>query len=314
VQSQKYSQTREQSVNYFFGDIVKKLLIILYSALHFCIASAAPVNIVLPVPPGGVMTDLALTLSQILNEGGVDNFVSYLPGADGDIAYNAVLKQQDNVIFEVAVAHSVFSNVLRDRDNIYTKNMTMIAPVIRSPLGFVSSSKNFNSVRELIDYAKTTPLPCGVSAPHGSVELARINKKYGTKFEPVPYKGNSQLRPDLVEGALRCALDSVGSHIPLHNDGKLKILSVTHATRGLDVTMMDHVLSGYTFDNWFGFAIPKDSNLLKDDRVMKIINNLYRSKKLEPLFDAGFLSAIPQPDIDKTMTQQTENYRQLLKK
>ena len=293
---------------------MKKLLIILYSAVHFCMASATPVNIVLPVPPGGVMTELAMALSQTLTEGGVENFVSYLPGADGDIAYNAVLKQQDNVIFEVGIAHSVFSNILRDRDNIYTKNMTMIAPVIRSPLGFVSSSKNFNSLRELIDYAKTTPLPCGVSAPHGSIELARINKKYGTQFEPVPYKGNSQLRPDLVEGTLRCALDSVGSHIPLHNDGKIKILSVAQATRGLDVPIMDRALPGYTFDNWFGFAIPKDSNLLKDDRVMKIINNLYRSKKLEPLFDSGFLHAVPQPDIDKTMNQQTENYRQLMKK
>ena len=293
---------------------MKKLLVIVCSVLHFCIAGAAPVNIVLPVPPGGVMTDLAMALSQTLTEEGIENFVSYLPGADGDIAYNAVLKQQDNVIFEVAVAHSVFSNVLRDRDNIYTKNMTMIAPVIRSPLGFVSSGKNFNSFRELIDYAKTNPLPCGVSAPHGSAELARINKKYGTKFEPVPYKGNSQLRPDLVEGTLRCALDSVGSHIPLHNDGKLKILSVTHATRGLDVSLMDRVLPGYTFDNWFGFAIPKDSNLLKDERVMKIVSNLHRSKKLEPLFDAGFLHAVPQSDIDKTMNQQTENYRQLLKK
>ena len=267
-----------------------------------------------PAAPGGAMTEIALALDSSFNENGVQSVVLYNPGANGDIAIREALKMRDNVILDTARGLAVFSNVTSDRENPYTKNFVFVAPIVGFTMGFESTSKNFNSLKEMVEYAKQNPLPCGAAGPHGSFELLRINKKYGTQFEPIIYKGSSQLRLDLIEGTLKCAYDGVPSNVQLHETGKLKILSTDKYVKGIDVPLTNTVLHGYTFENWLGFAIPKDSNLLKNPQVMKVIRELNNSKNLEALVNTpGFVKSEPDSSIDKIMDQDIEMYRKLKK-
>ena len=88
---------------------MKKLFLTLL--LTATTAFAAPVNIVISVTPGGAIDLTGRTLSKILSDNGIDNIVTYKPGADGDIAYNYVMAERDNVILAGAAANFVFSHL-----------------------------------------------------------------------------------------------------------------------------------------------------------------------------------------------------------
>jgi tripartite-type tricarboxylate transporter receptor subunit TctC len=293
---------------------MKKLLVILCSALHFCIASAAPVNIVLPVPPGGAFHKLGLSLSEYLSENGVENIVTYHPGANGEIGLAETLRLKDNVIFGVAWAFAALNPVVNEKPATYNETLEFVAaPLVSVPLGFVSSNKNFKTLPELVSYAKTNPVPCGIIAAYGFLELTEINAKYGTQFEPIYYKGNSQIRTDLVEGSLKCAYDSLGSHVPLHEAKRIIILSTAKAMKDLNVPLTSTVFKEVgRSSNWYGFGIPKNSNLLKDERFMTLVKAFSKSKKLEELSNSpGYTTETPDPNINKIMEKQTAYYRQI---
>ena len=276
-------------------------------------AFANPVNIVVSVTPGGAIDLTGRTLSRILSDNGIDNIVTYKPGADGDIAYNYVMAEQNNVILAGAAANFVFSHVAQTRMNFHSTTMTMIAPVAKTPMAFITGPKGYATFKDMIASAKTTPLPCGVSNAHGTVELARINKTYGTKFEPVPYKGSGPVAQDLGGDNLRCAYDSVASHIPRHEAGLLRILAVTHRTK-ITAPLASTVLPGYAFENWYGFAIPNGSNLLADHRLMTIVQNFSQyTEQVKPMVDQGFIMEKPLKNINEINYLQTRNYLIMLR-
>jgi tripartite-type tricarboxylate transporter receptor subunit TctC len=279
-------------------------------------ASAAPVNIIIPVPPGGAFQKLGLSLSEYLTENGVENIVTYHAGANGEIGFAEALRLKDNVIFGVSVSYAVFNPVVTEKPATYGEALELVAPLISVPLGFLSSNKNFKTLPELVSYAKANPLPCAVSAAYGFVELTEINAKYGTKFEPIYYKGNTQIRVDLAEGTLRCAYDSLGSHVPLHEAKRITILSTAKAMKDLNVPLTNTVFKEVgKSSNWFGFGIPKNSNLLKDDRLMTLVKSFSKSKKLEDISTSpGYATEMPDLNINKAMEKQTAHYRQVYTK
>lgn len=289
---------------------MKQLLLALLFAAST--AFAAPVNIVISVTPGGAIDLTGRTLSKILSDNNIENIVTYKPGADGDIAYNYVMAEHDNVILAGAAANFVFSHVAQRRDNFHSTTMTIIAPVAKTSMAFITGPKGFATFKDMIASAKTTPLPCGVSNAHGTVELARINRVYGTKFEPVPYKGSGPVAQDLGGDNLHCAYDSVATHIPRHEAGQLKILAVTHSIK-IKAPLASTVLPGYTFENWYGFAIPNGSNLLADRRLMDIMQNFGKyTDEIKPMVAQGFIMEKPLKNINEINYLQTRDYRKLV--
>lgn len=288
---------------------MKKLLTLLLFVSTLC--SATPINIVISVTPGGAIDLTGRTLSKILSDNNIENIVTYKPGADGDIAYNYAMTEKDNVILVGAAANFVFSHVVQKRDNFHSTTMNIIAPVAKTPMAFITGPHGFTSFKEMIALAKTTPLPCGVSNAHGTAELGRINRLYGTKFEPVPYKGSGPVAQDLGGDNLKCAYDSVGTHIARHEARQLRILSVTHPIR-IQVPLVSTVLPKYTFENWYGFAVPNHSNLLNNNKVMSIMQDFGTYKEqVKPMVDQGFIMEKPQKDINQTNFMQTRYYRGL---
>lgn len=289
---------------------MKKVL----SIVLFCLAglthATPPISIVVPVAPGGAIDLTARTLSKILTENGVDNVVVNQPGANGDIAYNHVLKEKDNVILAGAVATFVFSSVVEKRDNPYVRTMTFVAPVVKTATGFVTNPNGYVDFKSMIVSSRTTPLPCGVSNAHGTAELIRINKEYGTKFEPVGYKGSGPVAVDLGGNHLTCAYDSIGSHVPRHQAGQLRILSTTHRVTDLDVPIVSTVLPNYAFDNWYGFAIPNGGNVLENKKVISIMTNFSSYQDaVKGMVQSGFILEKPNKNIGQLIDAQTKSYQ-----
>jgi tripartite-type tricarboxylate transporter receptor subunit TctC len=289
---------------------MKKILSTFLLCLSSLAYSAQPITIVVPVAPGGAIDLTARTLSKILTENDIENIVVNYPGANGDIALDHVLKEKNNVILAGAVATFVFSSVVEKRNNPYVGTMTFFSPVVKTATGFIANPNGYATFKSMIASAKVEPLPCGVSNAHGTAELNRINNDYGTKFEPVPYKGSGPLAVDLGGDNLKCAYDSIGSHIQRHDNGMLRILSTTHATTGLNVPLVSSVLPNYTFDNWYGFAIPNGGNVLENKKVINIMNNFSSyTNEVTPLVQSGFILEKTNKNIGQIIEAQTKYYQ-----
>lgn len=273
---------------------------------------AEPINIVVPVSPGGNIDMFARTLSKYLMENNINNIVTYHTGASGDIAYTHVMNKHDNVIMVAATGNFVLSHVFQNRDNFYATTMTFVAPMAEAPPSFVTGTKGYANFKAMIKDAKNNVVMCGVSSAN-ALELYKINQEYGTHFEAVPYKGTAQLKMDLLGNQIQCGYDGTGAYIPDHQTEKLKILaSVKSITPG--VTTMNTVLPGYYFTSWFGVGIPNGSNLLENPSFVNLLIK-FRSQKdvADQLLSSGILLSNPDPGINAKMVQQTAQYKTFLK-
>ena len=143
-------------------------------------------------------------------------------------------------------------------------------PVVDAGFGtvalFVNADLPARNLAELVALAKAKPgeLSYGSTGVGGLQHLnAEMFKQMtGIDLVHVPYKGTSQLLPDLISGRIPLAIDSIPAHLPHVKAGKTRALAVGSRTRSSalpDVPTMDEAgLPGYeTATNYTLFAPAK---------------------------------------------------------
>lgn len=278
-------------------------------------AWAEPIEIVVPTVPGGAIDMTGRAISKSLTAQGVENIVSYYPGAGGEIAVKKILEKQNNVIMVGSMSVFVFADVTKDRENQLAKTTKLFGPSVTNPMMFVvGTGSKFSSFDSLITTAKTQEQPCGVSNVHGEILLREMNQRYGTKFVPVMYKGTGQLIPDIMGNHVQCAFDQTAPYIPLGN--KVKWLATSTAQRIKDsVPTINTLLPNFHFDNWYASAVPANSNLLENRIVVRTLQHWSKNNEIvQPLVDQGFHPEMATPELTSVAARSTEYYRTLLKK
>jgi tripartite-type tricarboxylate transporter receptor subunit TctC len=268
------------------------------------------IEIATPLVPGGAVDLTARAISKVLTDSGYENIVTYHPGGNGDIALNYVTQKKDNVIVVASSATFVFSNVVANRGNMWAQQNTLIGPSLTNAMVFLTSNKSM-TLQDLIAQAKKETVQCGVSNAHGSIELLNINKRYGTQFEPVTYKGTGQLIPDVVGGHIACAYDQIAPYTGLRE--KIKFLAASRAWT--DVAGIDTVLSGYRFETWYAAAIPNGSNLLKNADLVKLLAEwTQKSDTVQGLVDKSFVLTRPDKNLSQRAQQESDFYLTVIKR
>jgi tripartite-type tricarboxylate transporter receptor subunit TctC len=82
----------------------------------------------------------------------------------------------------------------------------------------------------------------------------------GVKFQQVPYRGTTQILPDLLGGRLNLFFGNISNCLPLVREGKLKAFAITSKKRSLQIpelpTMEELGFKGYEATAWFGLMGP----------------------------------------------------------
>jgi tripartite-type tricarboxylate transporter receptor subunit TctC len=113
------------------------------------------------------------------------------------------------------------------------------APVARVADGTIAfvvpASSRANSVAEFVALAKREPgrLTFASSGLGGIIHLTgeMFRQAAGIDLVHVPYKGTAQILPDLLDGRIDLALDSVPAYIPHIRSGKVRVFAVASAQR-----------------------------------------------------------------------------------
>jgi tripartite-type tricarboxylate transporter receptor subunit TctC len=233
-----------------------------------------PIRFIVPFPPGGGVDIVARTVGEKLGARlGQTVVVDNRPGAGTTIGASLAAKSAPDgytfllgPVIGLAIVHAYYRKLDYDlsRD---------LAPITKIGYGtvvlVVPSSLGVNSVKELIALAKAKPgqLSFASSGTGALVHLTGelFKQMAGVDIFHVPYKGTTQLLPDLIDGRVSLALDSMPAHLPHIKAGRLRALGVASRKRSAQLpdvpTMSEAGLPG--FESYTDYALYAPSALSK---------------------------------------------------
>lgn len=279
--------------------------LIFFAVAHAAIAQTngvpnGAIRIVVPVSPGGtvdiVTRSVAAGLQQAL---GKSVIVENRTGGSGVPAtLNVIHARPDGTVLYMGTIGTVAVNphLMRKAPYDPIHDLVPISLVADVPgVLVVSSSSPFNSVNDLIQYAKKNPgkLNYGSSgngtSSHMSAEL--FKQDAGIDITHVPYPGATQAVLDLMGGQVQLFFDNIITALPQIKAGKLKALAVTASKRSRympDVpTISESGVPGYNVTGWLGLMAPVGT----PDAVVRRISTEVQKMVRTPAMQAQIVGA-----------------------
>ena len=225
-----------------------------------------PVRIIAPFPPGGGVDVVARTVGEKLGARlGQTVVIDNRPGAAGTLGTSLAAKATPDgytllvaPVIGLAITHAYYRkldyDLSRDLDPVSKIGFGTVVMVVPPGLGVTS-------VKELITLAKSKPgqLTFASSGVGGLIHLTGelFKLSAGVNILHVPYKGTTQLLPDLIDGRVSMAIDSLPAHIPHIKAGRLRALGVARKNRSAQLpdvpTMSEAGLPG--FESYTDYAL-----------------------------------------------------------
>jgi tripartite-type tricarboxylate transporter receptor subunit TctC len=198
-----------------------------------------PVKIIVPTPAGGPVDVMARILANALPPFlGQNAIVENRAGAGNTLGSKAAAAADpDGYTLLVSAASGLIMSPMVYKNAGYDENsFAPIALIAETPQVLVANpAAPFNSVAELVTYAKANPGKLNYSTggagtlPHLTAEL--FKQLSGTDIVHVPYKGGGPALTDVVAGQVPMTFDTLGTSLQFVREGKLKALAVSNPTR-----------------------------------------------------------------------------------
>ena len=199
-----------------------------------------PVKFVAGFPPGGGMDSVARALGEKLSPRlGQQIVVENRPGAGGAIGTDAVAKSAPDgytLLIGPIGSQAITHHTLPKRTFDFQRDFASVSRIGYGTIVFVvPAASKAQSVRDFVALAKAAPgkltfASSGTGALiHLTGEMFRLAA--GLEMTHVPYKGTTQILPDLLDGRIDMALDSAPAYLPHLKAGRVRALAVASPRR-----------------------------------------------------------------------------------
>jgi tripartite-type tricarboxylate transporter receptor subunit TctC len=228
-----------------------------------------PIQLIVPVPPGGAADFIARTVSARLGEAlGQPIVVNNRGGAGGTIASASVAKAEPDgytLLLSSITTHGIGPHLYANLPYDSAKDFAPVVLVAKLPLIMtVSTALDAKSVADVIALAKAQPGTLAFAssgnggAPHLAGELFR--RVTGTDLLHVPYRGSGPAVIDVAAGRIALMFDAAPSLFPSITLGKLRPLAAASTERNRllpDVaTFAELGYRGMEISLWYGIVAP----------------------------------------------------------
>ncbi len=266
-----------------------QLMIALFAA---CCGSAwaqaypnKPIRFVTGYAAGGSPDVVGRIIGNKLTEAwGQQILIDNRPGASGNIGAEQVAKAMpDGYTLLIATANEISINPHLQKSLPFNPDRDF-APVVMAVQNelvlSVHPSIPANNVRELVAYAKANPGKISyASLGLGSIHYLGIEwlkNLADIDMVHIPYKGSSQLLPDLLSGRVQLSFTGIPAAMPHVKLGKLRAIAIG-AVKPLvvmpGISPINETFPGFEAGSVFGFLAPADT---PRDIVMKLNTEINR--------------------------------------
>lgn len=231
--------------------------------------SAKPITMMVPLPPGPTADQIARLVAAHLQEAlGQTVVVENRGGANGTIGSAVAARAApDGYMLLVATpaSHVTAVHLMKNLPFDPVKDFTPIMAAVEPVTALVVNSKlPFNTVQEMVAYAKANPgkLAYGSSGIGSVFHLTGelFNRTAGVDITHIPYRGVSQPMQDVAAGQIQVLHISLSSARGAIASGKAKVLAILEPQRYSkmpDVPSMTEILPNFRKPStWFGFFGP----------------------------------------------------------
>src|ERR1035437_3566837 len=222
---------------------------------------------IVPFPPGGPTDVVGRIVAQQLQElWGQTVVVENKPGAGTMIGTDTVAKSAPDgqTIGMVITAHMINPTLNAATIPYDTlKDLAHVTQMVTQHVVLVANAKvPFNTVREMIAYAKSHPGKLTYASPgtgtgtHLAGELLKLEA--GIDMVHVPYKGSGPAQMDLVAGRVDLMFDVYHSAKALVDQGKLKVIALTSDTQPVNIKgypLIADTIPGFNVTSLFGLIV-----------------------------------------------------------
>jgi tripartite-type tricarboxylate transporter receptor subunit TctC len=220
---------------------MKTLLLFLFATLAQAQSyPSRPVRLVAPFPPGGGVDIVARAVGEKLSPRlGQPVVVENKPGGGTTIGTDAVAKSAPDgytILISGIGSQAIVHHMHPKRPFDMQRDFAPVARIGDGTIAFVvPASSPANSVQEFVALAKANPgkLTYASSGVGGIIHLTgeMFKQAAGIDLTHIPYKGTTQILPDLLDGRVDLALDSLPAYLPHMQSGKVKVFAVASRTR-----------------------------------------------------------------------------------
>ena len=246
---------------------MRVLLVWLFCGSVFAQAfPAKPIRLVVGYPPGGSGDFLTrIVADEMAKDLGVAVIADNRPGAGGNIAAEIVAKAPADGYTLLNSQHHAINIALYRSTSYQEKDFAAISRVATgATVLVVGSGQPFNSLRELIDYARQNPGKLfNASAGFGSApHLASVlfESVAGVKLTSVQFKGGGPAAQSLLAGDTQMMFGTSPTVMGFIRAGRMKPLAISmrHASAAIPGIpgAEEAGLAGYHYIFWFGLYAP----------------------------------------------------------
>lgn len=260
--------------------------------------STSPLQLIVPVPPGGSVDLTGRLLAEHLPRALKQTVVvENRPGASGSIAAAGVARAVGDANQLMLVFDSHVTNPLVYPQLPYTlRDFTPVSRLISFPLVFaVPASLPVNNIAEFIDLARRKPGALNVSSAglgtlnHLAAELFKMRTR--THIVHIPYRGGVAALQAVMNDEVQLFMGSwvaIGPHV---KSGRIKALAVTSAKRYSVApeipTLSEAGVKGFDVSTWIGAVAPSRIGAERQQALR-----------------GALLQALAQPAARQTLAQQ----------
>lgn len=226
-----------------------------------------PVKLMVPFSPGGPTDTVARLVAQKLEASWKQPVVmEYKPGGGTIVGTQYVANAApDGYTLGMAItAYMVNPSLQPNLPYDTKKDLTGVSQLSLAHFGlFAHPSAPFNTVPELIAYAKKNPGKLSFATPgigtgtHLAGEL--LNHMAGIDMVHVPYKGSAPAQQDVIGGRVPLLFDVLFSSMPFVKDGRMKVIGLSSPKRAIsnpDIPLIQDSVPGFNAMSIIGVIAP----------------------------------------------------------
>lgn len=250
-----------------------------------------PVNCIVGWKPGGGSDMITRVVANSFRKYAGDQpmIVTNIEGAAGvqGIAEFMGYPQDGYTILSWATAQTIKAHM-----QVVAYNTLDFVPLgsftLDSPYLLVRKDSPFQTLKDLIDYAKANPgaLTIANAGAGGGIHLAALQlcMSAGIEANHIPYSGGAGAAQGLASGEVDCSMNMPPEGLPLIDSGDLRILCITSRERSRFYPDVPTAIeSGFDFFNeqYRGFVVTKDVPQEAVDALQNIFKQIAEDEEFK---------------------------------